>query len=243
MSPAPTGAGYRPRAGSEPLARCRSARSEPWSLAWRVVGLRSRPGSISRVATDTFPVPPVWTAHGERLIYASARDARAWNLWSRRADGAGDERRLSTSDEVQNPLALSPDGSHLVLVPRVGADREPSRDAVRWFGACAPALFYQNLGIPRELLAHGRWLARPSFNGLAARSSCGRFPRAISAFRCRAAAASRRFGREAARFLPRRRGRFGGFRHVPGRVSHRLEAARTFSNRWRRHAPGDGVPR
>jgi hypothetical protein len=71
-------------------------------------------GSQSVVASGTFPSKAVWTNDGSRLIYASSRDARAWNLWSRRADGAGEEQRLSTSDEVQLPVALSPDGGTLV---------------------------------------------------------------------------------------------------------------------------------
>jgi eukaryotic-like serine/threonine-protein kinase len=77
-------------------------------------------GSLSNVARDTFPSRPIWTRDGERLIYASAHGARAWNLSSRRADAAGDEERLSTSDEVQLPLAISPDGASLVYVEGSG---------------------------------------------------------------------------------------------------------------------------
>jgi serine/threonine-protein kinase len=72
-------------------------------------------GSLSLVATGTFPSRSVWTRSGDVLIYASSREARAWNLWSRRADGAGEEQRYSTSEEVQLPSALSPDGTTLVF--------------------------------------------------------------------------------------------------------------------------------
>jgi Tol biopolymer transport system component len=56
----------------------------------------------------------VWTNDGSRLIYGSSRESRAWNIWSRRADGAGEEERYSTSEEVQLPSALSRDGKTLV---------------------------------------------------------------------------------------------------------------------------------
>jgi hypothetical protein len=79
-------------------------------------------GSQSVVATGTFPAKAVWTKDGSRLIYASSRDARAWNIWSRRADGAGDEQRLSTSEETQLPAALSSDGSTLVYAEGSGPD-------------------------------------------------------------------------------------------------------------------------
>jgi len=72
-------------------------------------------GSRSLLATDvgTFS-RPVWTRDGERLLYASGLGARSWNLSARRADAAGDEERMSTSVEMQAPLAVSPDGQWLV---------------------------------------------------------------------------------------------------------------------------------
>jgi Tol biopolymer transport system component len=71
-------------------------------------------GSLSVIATGTFPSRAIWTKDGQTLLYASSREARAWNLWSRRADGGGEERRYSTSDEIHLPSALSPDGTTLV---------------------------------------------------------------------------------------------------------------------------------
>jgi Tol biopolymer transport system component len=71
-------------------------------------------GSLSVIATGTFASRAIWTKDGQTLLYASSREARAWNLWSRRADGGGEERRYSTSDEIQLPSALSPDGTTLV---------------------------------------------------------------------------------------------------------------------------------
>jgi Tol biopolymer transport system component len=69
---------------------------------------------MSTVATGTFPSRAIWTNDGTTLLYPSSREARAWNVWSRRADGAGEERRYSTSSEVHLPVALSPDGATLV---------------------------------------------------------------------------------------------------------------------------------
>jgi Tol biopolymer transport system component len=71
-------------------------------------------GSLSAIATGTFPTRAIWSKDGNVLLYASSREARAWNLWSRRADSAGEERRVTTSDEVHLPNALSPDGKTLV---------------------------------------------------------------------------------------------------------------------------------
>ena len=71
-------------------------------------------GSQSIVATGVFPSQALWSRAGDVLLYGSSRDARAWNIWSRRADGAGAEQRITTSDEVQLPGALTPDGATLV---------------------------------------------------------------------------------------------------------------------------------
>jgi WD40 repeat protein len=78
-----------------------------------------RRGSHSRLATDAVSLP-VWTAGGDHVIYPSARDARSWNLWSRRADAAGEGERLATGDETQWPLDVSPDGRWLLF--RRGTD-------------------------------------------------------------------------------------------------------------------------
>ena len=75
------------------------------------VSLGAHPGSLLVYDLDGAPSrawpralcgTPVWNPGGERLIYGSARGARAWNLWSRRADGAGEEQRLSKSEKSRS---------------------------------------------------------------------------------------------------------------------------------------------
>jgi serine/threonine-protein kinase len=111
----PTGSGNRPQYGGVSLSPDgrRVAVSVGFSPGQTSIVELAR-GSVSAVATGTFPVPAIWTKDSSVLIYASSRGARAWNLWSRRADGAGEERRYSSSDEVHLPIALSPDGMTLV---------------------------------------------------------------------------------------------------------------------------------
>jgi Tol biopolymer transport system component len=115
LSGAPTGAGARQQYGGLSLSPdgTRLAVSVGFSPGQTSIYDLAR-GSLSVLATGTFPTRAVWTKDGSVLVYASSREARAWNLWSRRADGSGDERRYSTSDEVHIPSALSPDGTTMV---------------------------------------------------------------------------------------------------------------------------------
>jgi Tol biopolymer transport system component len=119
-------------------------------------------GSLSSIATGTFPSRPVWSNDGERLFYGSSRDSRAWNLWSRRADGGGEEERYSASEEVEMPSALSPDGKTLVFSrgsgPSGGFFRMPAVAAAN----PVPLFGGQVWGLAASFSPDGRFLAHES---------------------------------------------------------------------------------
>ncbi len=119
-------------------------------------------GTLSRVATDVFPSRPVWTKDGKRLVYASAHGARAWNLAWRRADAAEDEARLSTSDEVQMPLALSPDGAHLVFAEGSGPKGQLKMMTLGTGADAGPVFATGDFPFAASFSPDGRWLAYDS---------------------------------------------------------------------------------
>jgi eukaryotic-like serine/threonine-protein kinase len=119
-------------------------------------------GSLSTVASGVFPLRAVWTPRGERMIYASGHGARAWNLSSRRADGVGEEDRLSTSDEVQVPLALSPDARWLVYMEGSGPETGNLLKMPPDGGPAIPVFPSRVFGAAASFSPDGRWLAHES---------------------------------------------------------------------------------
>src|SRR5207244_238361 len=65
---------------------------------------------------------PVWTPDGRRIVWGSER-AGATNLYWQAADGSGAVERLTQSDDAQYPMAISPDGTRLVI-----REDTPNRD-------------------------------------------------------------------------------------------------------------------
>jgi serine/threonine-protein kinase len=61
-----------------------------------------------------------WTPDGRRVIYRATRNG-ARNLFWRAADGTGDEHRLTSSDTVQSPGSVTPDGRWLIFHETGGA--------------------------------------------------------------------------------------------------------------------------
>ncbi len=71
----------------------------------------------TRVTLDPAPdFMPIWTPDGERLTFGSERDGGPPNLYWKRADGSGEETRLTTSSLAQWPCSMTPDGSALVFI-------------------------------------------------------------------------------------------------------------------------------
>ena len=105
---------------------------------------------------------PIWTPDGERVIFASGRDG-LFNLYWKAADGTGQVERLTTSDNLQGPVAVSPDGVSVLfeeIRPGTNAD----------IGLLAldgdPSVDWLLEGDAREGATHvspdGRWMATAS---------------------------------------------------------------------------------
>ena len=70
---------------------------------------------------------PIWTPDGKRVVFGSGRGGGALNLFSKAADGTGPVERLNltTSDRIQSPYSIAPDGKTLVFAeayPGTGID-------------------------------------------------------------------------------------------------------------------------
>ena len=123
-----------------------------------VTAARARwPKAMTFEAADRAALDQVsrMTLDGERVIYASGRGARAWNLCSRRADAAGDEERM--------PLALSPDGHGLVYVEGSGPETGNVVKVPLDGSVPATPLFPSRVyGTAASFSPDGRWLAHES---------------------------------------------------------------------------------
>ena len=108
---------------------------DPGLYAWprispdetRVALVRSEPGNqdiwiydlVSGVSTQltfdpAFDYSPVWTPDSQHVVFRSSRDG-AFNLYRRRADGADEVERITTSPADQRPHGFTPDGSTLLF--------------------------------------------------------------------------------------------------------------------------------
>ena len=128
------------------------------------IWVRSLPdGAVARFTfTDSEERMPLWSRDGERIFFLSARGGNM-DVWSRNADGTGDESLMVDSERSIADIVFSPDGRWLLIrtagTPGVIGGRD---------------IYVMELGVdslPRPLLASesdeaapavspdGRWLA------------------------------------------------------------------------------------
>jgi Tol biopolymer transport system component/predicted Ser/Thr protein kinase len=60
-------------------------------------------------------ISPAWTPDGQRIVYSSLEIGRTYNLWWKRADGAGDAQRLTESKSGQSGASWRSDGKVLAF--------------------------------------------------------------------------------------------------------------------------------
>ena len=84
----------------------------------------ARPTLTALTTADSSSQSAVWTRDGTRVIYRATRQGFR-NVYWKAADGSGDEERLGRHDNMQTPMSLSRDGTHVVFGqgdPTTGSD-------------------------------------------------------------------------------------------------------------------------
>ena len=64
---------------------------------------------------DGVDTHPLWSPDGSWIYFDSERVHGVPEIYRRKADGSGDAERLTTSDNSQLPLSISPDGQTVVF--------------------------------------------------------------------------------------------------------------------------------
>jgi serine/threonine protein kinase len=83
---------------------------------WTMDTLR---GVLTHVTFDTGNETfPIWSPDGHWIMFASDRDHGGWQLYRRRADGAGDDERVAMTAESMVPQSWAPDGQSVVYLQR-----------------------------------------------------------------------------------------------------------------------------
>ena len=121
-------------------------------------------GTMSRLASGFDNHEPVWAPEGDRVAFASNRDAPEWSsLFLLATDGSGEAERLTTSDSGQFPSSWSPDEKILAF-----DEVHPDTGLDIWLmfmeGDEAPQPFLQtNFNERRAMFSpKGKWLAYES---------------------------------------------------------------------------------
>jgi len=101
---------------------------------------------------------PLWTPDGKRVIYRATRMGSR-NLAWKAADGSGEEHRLTTNDNMQTPVSVSPDGKLLACT-----ELDPAEGNDIWLvaldgGKPVPFLRTRASEANPHFSPDGRWLA------------------------------------------------------------------------------------
>jgi Tol biopolymer transport system component len=119
----------------------------------------------------------IWTPDGRQLVYAS--DAGGSNgLYRLAADGSGTAERLTTSTDIQAPLALSPDGRVVVLMQLKSGTINYELRSIEVDGNRTPRMLTQAPLIDPyvAISPDGRWMAYASLESGRSEVFVRRFP-------------------------------------------------------------------
>jgi serine/threonine-protein kinase len=127
----------------------------PTFVIWVYDFMRS---TLSPVTSPGSNQAPVWSPDGKRIAYRGTRNGFR-NIYSRAADGSGEEERLTSGENVQTPVSWSPDGKWLAY-----NENTPSGSNVMILprdDRTTPILFQKNASAP-HFSPDGKWLAYSS---------------------------------------------------------------------------------
>jgi Tol biopolymer transport system component len=113
---------------------------------------------------------PVWTPDGQRIVFASTRDAASSNLFWQRADGSGEVQRLTDSQRTQVPGSWHVSGKFLAfseINPNSGSDiliLPVDGDAASGWKFDRPTVFLNGPSVEEDPMfsPDGKWIAYTS---------------------------------------------------------------------------------
>ena len=116
--------------------------------------------------TPAYDQDPVWTPDSRRIIFASSLAGNS-NLFWRAADNTGTVERLTTSPNTQQPTAIAPDRTRLIvaeIVPTTNGDLRVLRMENKTAGPrqTEPLLHTTFNELNGEVSPDGHWLAYQS---------------------------------------------------------------------------------